>query len=139
VSKLPGFFGAVCGQYGHESGLVQRQSKLTASKLAQALILGSLKTPEATLGQYCEVLDELGVTISESGLHDRLNDKTVIFMEKLTRYAIEQWHDSQQIEVGLLQRFAGVRLVDSSQIKLPDTLAETFPGTTRSRAKAHRH
>jgi len=134
--RIEEFFGEVCGRYGHESGLVSRQSKLTASKLAQGLILGSLKTPTANLNQFCQVLAQLEVSISESGLHERLNDKTVTFMQGLTAYALETWHDQQRIEIKLLQRFTGVRLVDSSQFKLPDALAGYFAGTTHKRAKA---
>jgi hypothetical protein len=49
VLAIETFFGKVCGQYGHESGLVKRQSTLTASKMAQALVLGSVKTPTRPL------------------------------------------------------------------------------------------
>jgi len=134
--QIENFFGVVCGQYGHESGLVKRQSPLTASKLAQGLILGSLKTPTASLNEFCQVLSELDVDISASGLHDRLNANTVQFLAQLTGYALEKWHDKQKIAVAVLQRFAAVRIVDSSQIKLPDALADYFPGTTHKRAKA---
>lgn len=133
---MSGFFAPICGKYGHESGLVQRKSRLTASKLAQALILGSLKMPEATLCQYRQVLDDLGVEISESGLHQRLNHKAVEFMKRLTQYALDNWYEQERIEVEMLRRFPAVRLVDSSQIKLPDALADVFPGTTPTRAKA---
>jgi hypothetical protein len=129
--KLSDFFGAVCGRLGHESGVVQRQSPLTASKLAQGLILGSLKTGTATLNQFCQVLADLDVNISESGLHYRLNAKTVQFMERLTAYALEHWHEQQPIAIELLPRFAAVRIVDSSQITLPTTLASHFPGVGR--------
>ena len=133
--QIDNFFGKVCGQYGYESGLVERKSELSASKLAQGLILGSLKTPTATLNQFCQVLEELDVSISESGLHYRLNAKTVTFMEKLTAYALAQWHDKQAIDIELLRRFRAVRLLDSSQFKLPDALADYFRGTTKASMK----
>jgi Transposase DDE domain len=129
--QLSEFFGAVCGRLGHESGLVQRQSRLSASKLAQGLILGSLKTGTARLNQFCQVLADLEVDISESGLHYRLNAKTVRFLERLTAYALEHWHDDQPLAIALLQRFSAVRIVDSSQITLPPMLASHFPGTGR--------
>lgn len=133
--QIETFFEKVCGQYGHESGLVQRKSPLTASKLAQGLILGSLKTATASLNQFCQILDELDVKISESGLHDRVNAKTVDFMERLTSYAIDHWYDQQGISHELLQRFVAIRINDSSQIKLPDQLVDYFCGTSKSSMK----
>lgn len=136
AKQIETFFGKVCGQYAHESGLVERQSPLTGSKLAQGLILGSLKTPTATLNQFCQVLDDLGIDISESGLHYRLNAQTVVFMEKLTKYALDHWYEKQAIPIDLLRRFSAIWLTDSSQIRLSEALAAFFSGSGRGNAKA---
>lgn len=136
AKQLETFFGKVCGQYAHESGLVKRKSSLTGSKLAQGLILGSLKTPTATLNQFCQVLDDLDVNVSESALHYRLNAQTVEFMQKLTSYAMAHWYEKQAIHIDLLQSFSRIWLTDSSQLRLPDALAAYFSGSGRGNATA---
>jgi hypothetical protein len=75
------------------------------------------------------MLAELGVPISESGLHYRLNAQTVEFMRQLFNFALVHCYEQREIDLKLLQRFARVWLVDSSQITLPPALAEHFLGT----------
>jgi hypothetical protein len=52
---------------GKATELVKRQSKLTAAKFVQTLVLGSLECPQASLNDWVQSSDSLGVSISLHG------------------------------------------------------------------------
>jgi len=122
------FLGEIGSQLAQANGFVQRQSKLGGNELVQTLMLGCLEDGMATLATFCQVASNLGIEISASGLHQRLNSEAV----DLLRQVCQIWMQQNLKTVSapqVLSQFSAVRIIDSSRIRLPDTLAEVFPGT----------
>jgi hypothetical protein len=80
------------------------------------------------LNDLVQSSDELGITITESGLHQRLNDQAVRFMKLLLERSIQRFQDRQRLPGEVLRHFSQVNVLDSSIVTLPETLREQFRG-----------
>lgn len=111
-----------------ETGFVQRASKLTGAHFVQALLFGWLNTPQATLQQLAQMAGSVGVPISPQGLAQRFTPAAAQFLRLLLEIAVTQVVAAHPVAIPLVQRFAGVYLLDSSTIVLPTELAALWPG-----------
>lgn len=111
-----------------ETGFVQRASKLTGAHFAQALLFGWLQQPQATLQQLAQMAGSVGVPISPQGLEQRFTEVAARFLRRLLEVAVTQVVTADPVAIPLVQRFAGVYLLDSSTIVLPNELAALWPG-----------
>ena len=111
-----------------ETGFVQRASKLTGAHFAQALLFGWLQQPQATLQQLAQMAGSVGVPISPQGLEQRFTPAAALFLRRLLEVAVTQVITADPVAIPLIQRFAGVYLLDSSTIVLPNDLAALWPG-----------
>lgn len=128
--ELQLFLGELGDQLGQVSGFVQRQSLLTGSKLIQILTLGSLENGKTSLRGFCRVGAALGVTISASGLHQRLEAGAVELLRQVSRAYLDQ--QSQGAVKAILAPFPHVHIVDSTEISLPDHMKALFRGRRRA-------
>jgi len=124
--QLQIFLNEVGEMLGEQSGFVQRQSKFGGNELVQVMTLGCLANGQASRNDFCEVAQDLGTTISNSGLHQRLTMEAVELLSQVFQLWIEQEQSPVLREV--LCNFAAVHIVDSSRIILPSCLASDFPG-----------
>ena len=115
---------------GQTTGFVQRKSKMTAACFAKTLILGWLDNPQAALSELVQVSADLGVGISESGLHDRINAAAVRFLASLVEHSLCCLREHPPFPANILSQFTQVNIVDSSVFCLPDFLEEYFRGTS---------
>lgn len=111
-----------------ETGFVQRASKLTGATFVQALLFGWLNNPQATLQQLAQMAGTVGVSISSQGLDQRFTQAAAQFLRRMLEAAITQVVTAHPVAIPLVQRFAGVYLLDSSTIMLPDALAGIWQG-----------
>ena len=123
----------IATQAGQETNFSQRQSKMTASCFSQTMILGSLADGTKSLTEYAQVSQDLGVTISASGLNQRLNDKGVNLLKKLLGQSLKLSVKSNTVDE-LLEQFTDIHLIDSSYLGLPKVLREKYPGIGRGTA-----
>jgi len=121
------FWGELGDQLEKVTGFVERKSKLTGSKLVQILTLGSLERGTTSLRGFCRVADELGVCISEAGLHQRLDKTAVELLRQVSQIYLSQ--PSQGAVKEILAPFPHVHIVDSTEIRLADGLRSAFRGT----------
>ena len=112
---------------GAETGFVQRKSKMTASRFCQTMVLGSLEEGDKSLTEFAQVSHELGVTITASGLNQRINPSAVNCLEKLLAKSIAINMRSGETDE-LLANFSDVQLIDSSYMSLPQVMRELYPG-----------
>lgn len=110
------------------TGFVQRASKMDGQVFAQTLVMGWLANPEATLNELVQYSAELGVSISEAGLHQRFNEQAVEFLKQLVAYAVRTLREESRLPDNVLEHFSSVNILDSSIITLPETLKEVFAG-----------
>jgi Transposase DDE domain len=119
---------AVPAAAARASGFCRRRSKLTAAVFVQALVLGWLARPEATLGELAQTAAKLGVSVSPQGLDQRFGPEAAELLETVLAAAVATLVAAQPVAIPLLERFAGVYLLDSTTIGLPDALAEVWAG-----------
>lgn len=111
-----------------QSGFVKRRSKLDGKSLLQIMTLGALENGKASLENFCQVAQDLGLEISASGLHQRLNMEAVELLRQVCQLWIHQ-HMSENKGCGVLMDFGAVRIVDSSRISLSPEQSDLFPGS----------
>lgn len=127
IERLLGEMGEI---FESSSGFVQRRSKLDGNALIQILTLGTLENGRATLETFCEVAQDLGISISASGLHQRLTSEAVELVQQVCQLCLVQGADNE-CRRDVLKAFPSVHIVDSSRIQLPESLQAQFPGTRR--------
>jgi hypothetical protein len=111
-----------------ETGFVQRVSKVTGAHFVQALLFGWLNNPQATLQQLAQMVGTVGVLISPQGLDQRFTPAAAQFLRRVLEQAVTEVVAANPVAIPLIQRFAGVYLLDSSTIVLPDVLAAVWQG-----------
>jgi hypothetical protein len=110
-------------------GFTRRQRVLTGATFVQALVLGWLGQPQATLHQLTQALAVRGVPISPQGLAQRFGPAAAALLAQVLAAAVRVGVTAAGVEAPLLTRFAGgVWVLDCTTIALPDALAAIWPG-----------
>lgn len=118
------------GELARSSGFIQRQGqKITGANFAQTLILGLLQDPKASLDALVQFGADVGLDITAQGLDQRFTKRAAKFLQALFEVALAQVILADPVAIPLLERFAAVYLEDSTQVRLPDGLAELFRGS----------
>jgi len=111
-----------------EQGFVKRTRKIKGSNFAQTMVTAGLGSPQTTYTDLTQSAAAVDLEISAQGLEQRFTEEAACFLQHLLAYAVEQVMASCPAAVPILQRFQGVYLRDSTVIRLPLALAETWPG-----------
>lgn len=111
-----------------ESGFIQRERVLSGADFAQTLIFGWLSEPEITLDGLTQVAGRREVEITASGLCQRFTQAAADFLQRLLERLTLVRLQAEAAPLALLKRFTAVMVEDSSQISLPDELAELWRG-----------
>src|SRR4030065_998896 len=112
ANVLQAVLGPTADADAKKRGFVQRESKLTGSKFAQTLVFGWLENPDATLEELVQTTLALGVSISPQGLDQRFTESAADLMQAVLEHAVQQVIASEPVAIPLLQRFAGLYLLD---------------------------
>jgi hypothetical protein len=128
TTTLQTLLGPTADAEAKKAGFVQRQSKLTGSKFTQTVVFGHLEDGQATLADLTSTGLALGVDITPQGLDQRFTQSASDMLKGVLDRATEEVIASDPVAIPLLQRFAGVCVVDSSTIALPETLATVWAG-----------
>src|SRR5947209_5662628 len=112
-----------------ESGFIQRERVLSGADFAQTLIFGWLGEPEITLDGLTQVAGRREVEITASGLCQRFTETAATFLQRLLERLTQVHLHLEAAPTALLKRFSAVIVEDSSQISLPDELAEWWRGS----------
>jgi Transposase DDE domain len=111
-----------------EVGFVRRRRVLTGGLFAQALVLGWLARPDATLHQLTQALAARGAAISPQGLARRFGPEAAALLERVLAAAVLAVVAAAGASAPLLARFAGVYVLDCTTVRLPDALAGVWRG-----------
>lgn len=110
------------------TGFTRRRSPLTGARFAQALVFGWLANPEASLEELSQSAATGGTPVTPQALDQRFTPTAAAYLQQVLGTAVQTLVASDPVAVPLLQRCAGVYLLDSSTVVLPDALAEVWPG-----------
>jgi Transposase DDE domain len=121
-----------------ETGFVKRKSKkVDALKFVKMVLLDQLQYDQPSLQQHAfELETEKGVKISKQGIDKRFKPSAVALMENLFERYLAHAISYDVIATKLKDKYAAVRIMDSTEFKLPDCLAKHFPGYSASNALA---
>ena len=110
-------------------GFIRRRRVLTGALFVQALVLGFLARPAATLHQLTQTVAARGAVISPQGLAQRFGPEAAALLERVLAAAVAAPLRADPVAVPLLGRFAGgVWVLDCTTIRLPDALAAVWRG-----------
>ena len=117
----------------HETGFVERESKLTGHLFLTIFTFGISIYGTPSLNDLVGLLNAVvpHLSISRQGLHERITEKAVAFFEKMLSSAIAL-QLPKRLTVGmqtLCPLFKRIFLFDSTAFQLPDELAEYFRGS----------
>ena len=115
-------------QMARDCGFVQRKSKLTGLVFLKTLVFGFIQYPRATLKQLCQACLDFGVNIKPQGLDQRINEKTVVFMQQMLTRALSIVRARRRKVAEVLDQFTAIYFLDSTTISLPDALRGIFQG-----------
>ncbi|HEX6032881.1 MAG TPA: IS4 family transposase [Anaerolineales bacterium] len=126
---LQSLFGAQADQLARETGLVQREVKVTGSNFAQTLVFGFLDNPKMSYRQMSQAGGLSGLKITPQGLEQKFSAASANFMQRLLEQAVKQLIEhSGRTEVNVLQRFSRIHIQDGSVIGLPDECVGVWQG-----------
>ena len=114
------------------SGFIQRQRQLTGASFVQGLVFGWLAHPAATYDQLAQAVTRAGTPISPQGVEQRFTPAAAHLLQDVLAAATETVIRADVLASSLVQRFAGVWLLDTSIIPLPQALADQWPGSGKS-------
>ena len=93
------------------------------------LFFDHLQNEQPSLQQhaFC-IYDDHNVKVSKQAIDKRFNDKAVQFIKKLFENFLNHSLDRELMPSDLDKEFSAIRIMDSTEFKLPASLAKEFPG-----------
>jgi hypothetical protein len=125
---LQRLFGDSARRAGDESGVIQRKRKFTAASLARTFVLGFLQKPSASDEDLAQMAAQQGVSVTPQAIDQRHTPKLVAFLKGLFQRATQEAVGSDHVLAAILKRFTKVIVLDSSTIRLPDSLQDEYRG-----------
>lgn len=129
ISTIPGSLSAnFLRETAKETKWVERIKKIDPAIFFWNLILGFGPSMERTLAalrkRFCTISAE---ELAPSSFFDRFNDRLVTFLEKILQHLLATTVRSE-LPRKVLATFKDVLIIDSTIVRLLDTLAKVFPG-----------
>lgn len=121
-------FGRTLDHLARTTGCVRRQRKFCGMSLTRTLVLTLLHRPAAKDRDYRAMAAKLGVHVTEEAIAQRFTEGLVRFLAEALRQAVVQTLAAKPVAGALLRKFTDVRIGDSTTLRLPDELADQFPG-----------
>ena len=128
VQALQEVLGPSADEKGRGSGFIQRERAMSGSQFARMLVFGWWSNPQATLEDLAQMGASVGIGISSQGLDQRFTGSAAEFMKQVLEGAVQQIIQADVSVQGLLGRFRGVYIQDSTSIVLPDSLKSVWAG-----------
>jgi hypothetical protein len=120
-----------------ESGFVQRRSKLGATDFLNFLLFDHLQYSSPSLQQHALSFQcEEGKVLTKQAIDKRFNESSVLFIETIFGKMLSNKIKLPGLPSALPACFNSIRILDSTEFKLPDSLSNDFPGYGKSSAKA---
>lgn len=122
---------------GAETGFVQRRSKLGAADFLKLLLFDHLQYDSPSLQQHVLSFQcDEGKMLTKQAVDKRFNDSSLLFVERIFSSMLSSRLELPISPSALPPCFSAVRILDSTEFKLPDSLSKDFPGYGKGTAKA---
>jgi hypothetical protein len=126
--KIFKFFTQTAEELGKETRFKKRQSKLTPKAFITALI-HTCFSRQFELELFRSALKKQNVHVKKQSLFERFNERTVVFLTSLASEALKYFKVERLPQLGLLEQFTAVNIIDSSSISLNSALSKLFKGS----------
>lgn len=120
--------GQLVNQANQTSQFSRRNTPLNAVRFVQVLVLGWLKKGNASLNDLAEMASGLGINVTDSAIHDRMNSRAIELLSHVLCQALQVLPTGKRIPLSQLEQFSKICVTDSTQLKLPDTMYDLFAG-----------
>lgn len=112
-----------------EERFIQRDSKINAMTFLKMIFFDHLQNDQPSLQEHAfGIYDDQNIKITKQAIDKRFNDKAVNFIKKLFEKFLDHRLDRGSISSDLGKYFSGIRIMDSTEFKLPTSLLQAFPG-----------
>jgi hypothetical protein len=101
---------------------------LKGCSFIKAIILGNLSNANCSIDGMCQLLNEDKIEITKQGLDFRFSEDAVAFMKRMFHKSLSLFRNKLQINCKILKQFKSVKLLDSSCIRLPNSMRNLYPG-----------
>jgi hypothetical protein len=132
IAKVGAAIQRLLGQAGQAaaeaSGVIKRQRKFTATSLLQTFVLGFLKNPQASDEELAQMAAQCGASVTPQAIDQRHTPALVAFLHEVFQQGARTALGSNRALAPILERFGRVAILDSSTIRLPDSMADTYAG-----------
>lgn len=112
----------------NKSGFIRRKSKISLKSFLDILFFETQRE-RCSLRRYIQSLEvHHGIGVSKEAFNRKFNSNLVSFLKDLLGYALKLQYSGSQINSHWKNVFTGIRIMDSTEFKLPNNMAEQFPG-----------
>jgi hypothetical protein len=112
-----------------EMGCVKREREFDGASLAGTLIFGWMQQEQTTLERFAQIAQYSGVSVTDTAIDKRFTPQLATFLWHLLQEITQCVVQAEPVEHRLLRRFTAVVLEDSTQVTLPQELAEVWRGS----------
>ncbi len=110
------------------TGFIKRKRKITGSSFIKILVLGNMVDEHCSIERMCQLLQEDSIDISKQGLDLRFTESAVAFMKIMYEECLSIFKSNLRLDCKILQQFNSVKLLDSSQVSLPNSMESIYKG-----------
>lgn len=125
----------VADELGRKSGFIQRQRKLSGASFVQTLVFGWMAKGDSTMEELSQSAANVGVQVSRQGLDERFNEGAARFLQQMVAESVKSVLRGNPVSSGVMARFNGVYVEDSTVVELPASLQAVWAGCNRSALK----
>jgi hypothetical protein len=135
MAKLPHLAATLRDALGHTAdrlaratGFLQRHRKLSGAAFVQALVFGWMDDPDASLAALARSAAAVGCPVAPQSLDARFTEPAAALLEGVLGHAMGALLCGPSVERGLLARFDGVYLLDTTVVALPPEMDGRWRG-----------
>lgn len=120
-----------------DTSFTVRQAKISGLDFFRMVMFDHLLSDQPSLQQHgYSLYQDCNKRISKQGIAKRFNAQAVDFIETLFKKYFQHQLSQHSLPSKLAERFASVRVMDSTEFKLPASMADSFPGYSGDGTKA---
>ncbi len=123
-------------EVAQKTKFIQRRRKVSGAGFAQTMIFSFLGNPRSTREEVRQTAATVGMRLSTPGLDKRFTAKAAYFLDSLLQHALGQMVEAVPGSAGLLARFAGLYIADTTMVGLPAELATVWKGNNHDEEAA---
>ena len=112
-----------------QSGFARRRSKLNGVQFLKMILFDQIIIDQPSLQQHCtSIFSDRRKKISKQALDKRFNANAVSFIQNLFEQYLQRQLSANKLSSTFSDHFSAIRIMDSTEFKLPECMAEEFPG-----------